>query len=55
MPFQVMPVLEVDGKVKLCGHVNIARYIGEKYGKLNMLVMHTVAVASMHAPVIQLM
>jgi len=57
MPFQLMPVLEVDGKVRLCGHVNIARYIGEKYGKLNMLVMYTVAAvdASIHAPIIQLM
>ena len=35
MPFGRVPVLEVDGKVTLCGHVNIARYIAEKYGKLS--------------------
>ena len=34
MPFQVVPVLEVDGSAKVCGHVNIARYIGEKYSEL---------------------
>ena len=33
MPFKVVPVLEVDGSAKVCGHVNIARYIGEKYSE----------------------
>ena len=33
MPFQLVPVLEIDGSTRLCGHVNIARYIGEKYSE----------------------
>jgi len=36
MPFGRVPVLEVDGKVTLCGHVNIARYIAEKYGNATL-------------------
>ena len=44
MPFQLVPVLEVDGSAKLCGHVNIARYIGEKYSEYflmcNSLYLH---------------
>ena len=33
MPFQLVPVLEVDDNAKLCGQVNIARFIGEKYSE----------------------
>ena len=38
MPFQLVPVLEVDGSARLCGHVNVARYIGEKYSEHNYVI-----------------
>ena len=38
MPFQQVPVLEVDGKDKVCGHVNIARYIAEKHSEYSVWI-----------------
>ena len=32
MPFRILPVFEVDG-TKLCGSINILRYLGAKFGK----------------------
>jgi len=33
MPFQLLPVLEVGSKAKVCGHLNIARFIAEKHSE----------------------
>ena len=46
MPFEVVPVLEVDGNQRISGSVNIPRYLAERFGLAGESALENAQIAS---------
>ena len=46
MPFEVVPVLEVDGDQRISGSVNIPRYLAERFGLAGETALENAQIAS---------